>query len=289
MSRAMRPSGVWVAAWLAAAAWGVAATELDRKVEERMAKVRKPLDESFVVKREGIFIVAGDLSARQLDRFCRGTIRRGAELMWKAYFKTKPDYPIVIYLFAGKRSYDRWRAKLFSDTQPSHFGYYRPWDHTLVMNIATGGGTLVHELTHALTTPDFPSCPTWLFEGLGSLHEQCSYGRDTIIGHENWRLPGLQKAIAAGRLVPLEKLIATTDAQFRGANSGLHYAEARYLCMYLQQKGLLRRFYREFRDDQKADPTGAKTLVAVTGMSIADLQRKWLPWVLKLRFPPRRR
>ena len=280
---------LFLTASLALTASCFAASDLDKAIETRMAKVKEKLDGSFAVKREGIFIVAGDLSRHELERFCRGTIKRGAELMWKAYFKTKPDYPIVIYLFAGKRSYDEWRRKLFNDTQASHYGYYRPWDKTLVMNIRTGGGTLVHELTHALTTPDFPKCPTWLFEGLGSLHEQCSYGRDTIIGHENWRLPGLQKAIAQGKLVPLEKLVATTNAQFRGRNSGLHYAEARYLCMYLQTKGLLRRFYREFRDNQKTDPTGAKTLVAVTGKSIPELQKDWLPWVKGLRFPPRRR
>ena len=279
--------GLLAAVGLASVGAGADA-QLEKAIAAKMAEVRKKAGAGFRVKREGLFIVAGDLSRHELDRFCRGTITRGAELMWKAYFKKKPDYPIVIYLFAGKRSYDAGRKKLFNDTEPSHYGYYRPWDKTLVMNIRTGGGTLVHELTHALTTPDFPDCPTWLFEGLGSLHEQCSYGRDTIIGLENWRLPGLQEAIRGGRLVPLAKLIATTDRQFRGANSGLHYAEARYLCMYLQTKGWLRTFYRKFRDNYPNDKTGAKTLVAVTGRPIAQLQNEWLPWVKGLRFPPRR-
>jgi len=108
------------------------------------------------------------------------------------------------------------------------------------------------------------------------------------VGLENWRLPSLQKAIKAGRLVPLAELVATTTAQFRGPREGLHYAEARYLAMYLQQRRLLRRFYREFRENVHNDPTGAKTLAAVTGKPIAELQQQWVPWVMALRFPPRR-
>ena len=40
------------------------------------------------------------------------------------------------------------------------------------MNIATGGGTLVHEIVHPFVEANFPGCPTWFNEGLGSLYEQ---------------------------------------------------------------------------------------------------------------------
>ena len=273
---------------LGLAACGLAATELDTKVDAKLAEVKKGLDDTFIVEREGIYVVAGNLSRAQFERYRRHTIRACTDAMWKAYFKKKPDYPIVIYLFVGDASYRAWAKKLFNDTNVAHFGYYKPGAQTMVMNIQTGGGTLVHEMTHALMKPDFPNVPTWFDEGLSSLHEQCRIGRDTIIGLENWRLPALQKAIKAKRHVALDKLLASSTGEFRGANEGLNYAEARYLCLYLQRKGLLRRYYREFCDGVKADPTGAKTLVKVTGKSIADLEKAWLPWVMKLRFPPGR-
>ncbi len=273
---------------LAAALAAAAADDLGKKVEKKLGEVKAKLDDSFIVEREGLYVVAGNLPRGQFERIRRGTIRASSERMWTAYFEKKPDYPIVVYLFQGDKSYRGWAKKLFNDTRVSHFGYYRPWDQTLVMNIGTGTGTLVHELTHALMKPDFPDVPTWFDEGLASLHEQCSIGRETIVGLENWRLPALQKAIKEKRLVPLPALVATTAAEFRGENEGLHYAEARYLCLYLQRQGLLRKFYRAFRDSFKDDPTGAKTLARVTGKTLPELEEKWVPWVLTLRFPPRR-
>jgi len=270
------------------AAMALGDEKLDKKVEAKLAEVKAKLDGDFIVEREGIYVLAGDLPRGQFDRIRQGTIRAASERMWQAYFDTKPDYPIVVYLFKDDQSYRGWAKKLFNDTKVSHFGYYRPWDQTLVMNIGTGTGTLVHEMTHALMKPDFPDVPTWFDEGLASLHEQCQIARETIVGLENWRLPGLQKAIDEKRLVPLEKLVATTRADFRGANEGLHYAEARYLVLYLQRQGLLRKFYREFRDGHKDDPTGAKTLARVAGKTLGELEKDWVPWVTKLRFPPER-
>ncbi|MFW6162266.1 MAG: hypothetical protein ACODAJ_05810 [Planctomycetota bacterium] len=286
----MRPVGFRLCVMLSLACIATIALgddELDKKVEKKLAEVKAGLDGSFRVERDGCFVVAGNLPRARFDRIRRWTIRAAAERMWTAYFEAKPDYPIIVYLFRGDKSYRAWAKKLFNDTEVSHFGYYRPWDQTLVMNIGTGTGTLVHELTHALMKPDFPDVPTWFDEGLASLHEQCRIGPKTVIGLENWRLPGLQKAIREKRLVPLTDLVATPTAEFRGENEGLHYAEARYLCLYLQRQGLLRKFYRAFRDGHQDDPTGAKTLVRITGQPLADLEKTWVPWVLELRFPPR--
>jgi len=266
---------------------GLGAADLDKKAQARLAEVRAKLGEGFLVEREGVFIVAGNVPRAQFEAIRRHTIRACADVLWKAYFTKKPDQPIAVYLFADDASYRDGAKRLFGDADVSHFGYYRPWDQTMVMNVGTGTGTLVHEMTHALIKPDFPDVPTWFDEALGSLHEQCSVTPETLIGLVNWRLPGLQKAIEANRLVPLEKLVATTAAEFRGENMGLHYAEARYLAMYLQKLGLLRRFYREFRDGVKQDPTGAKTLVAVTGKPIPTLEKDWVAWVKTLRFPER--
>lgn len=259
--------------------------DVEKKIAKKLDEVRTQAGAGFIVEREGVFIVAGNLPRGQFDGIVANTIRRTASALWASYFTKKPDYPIVIWLFADDKTYRDGAKRLFGDTQVSHFGYYRPWDHTMVMNVGTGTGTLVHEMTHALLKPDFPDCPTWFEEGLASLHEQCQLLSTSIKGLVNWRLPGLQKAIAAGKLVPLGNLIATTTAEFRGPNEGIHYAEARYLVLYLQHKGLLARFYKQFRNGVKADPTGAKTLVAVTGKSLPDLEREWVEWVKTLRFP----
>jgi len=38
---------------------------------------------------------------------------------------------------------------------------------------------------------NFPACPPWLNEGMGSLYEQCGDADGHIHGFTNWRLPGL--------------------------------------------------------------------------------------------------
>jgi hypothetical protein len=54
-----------------------------------------------------------------------------------------------------------------------------------------------------------------------------------------------------------------SDAVFYHSNTG--YAQARYLCFYLQEKGLLHRYYDGSSAGVAADPTGYKTLVRVLG------------------------
>ncbi len=219
------------------------------------------------------FVIAGDLSEDNLAAWHRRTIAPAAEAIANCYTKTAPSEPITILLFAEEKSYRRYAEKLFADRGVSVYGYYKPSLRTMVMNISTGGGTLVHELTHALVDFDFPGIPDWFNEGLASLHEQCRFRSGTpgaddagrpgpyIEGLMNWRLPALQKAIAEGRLRPLEELIGSDD--FRGRLEGLNYAQARYFCLYLQEQGLLRKFYHAFRDERKTDRLGLKTAKAM--------------------------
>ena len=128
----------------------------------------------------------------------------------------------------------------------------------MAFNLATGGGTLTHELTHALVDFDFPEVPAWFNEGLASLHEQCRFRSDPRArGSRGWStggLPPLRKLAESGQLRPLEALLA--ERNFRGPREGTNYAQARYFCMYMQKKGVLEEFYRTFRDDRAADPRG---------------------------------
>lgn len=212
---------------------------------------------------ESPFVIAGNLSEADLLDWHRRTIAPAAKAIAASYTKQAPTSPVVILLLADEKSYRAAAAKHFGDRNVSVYGYYKPSQRTMVMNIATGGGTLVHELTHALVDFDFPEIPDWFNEGLASLHEQCRFRADGsgMDGLVNWRLPALQKAIAEKRLRTLEELIGSDD--FRGRLEGLNYAQARYFCLYLQERGLLKKFYQAFRDVQKDDRLGLKTAKAL--------------------------
>ena len=174
--------------------------------------------------------------------------------------------------------------KLWGDTNVSHFGYYKSGEKALVMNISTGTGTLVHEMFHALVEPDFPDIPTWFNEGVASLYECCYVEKERLVGGINWRFRRLKPALDANDLVPLSDLVATSTREFYGPGSDLHYAEARYFCMYLQKLGVLERFYQRYRDGFKTDRTGVRFVRELTGQSMADLQRRWVAWVQTLRY-----
>jgi hypothetical protein len=105
---------------------------------------------------------------------------------------------------------------------------------------------------------------------------------DRITGLVNWRLPALQKAIRDDTLRPLRDLIE--DSRFyRQELTGMNYAQARYLMMYLQEKGLLREYYRRFRDEHADDPTGLKALQkCIEPSSLEELEEAWRRWVLSL-------
>jgi hypothetical protein len=130
--------------------------------------------------------------------------------------------------------------------------------------------------------------PEWFNEGLASLHEQCRFregaGGPWIEGVENWRLPGLQSAIRKEKLRSLSALISDND--FRGRQEGTNYAQARYFCLFLQRQGILPEFYQQFRQNQQADPRGAKTVLGLfPGKSWDDVDREFQAWVLTLERP----
>lgn len=152
------------------------------------------------------------------------------------------------------------------------------------MNISTGGGTLVHEIVHPFIASNFPECPSWFNEGLASLYEQCGERDGKITGYTNWRLRGLQQAINGDKVPPFKELMSTTTREFYNADPGSNYGQARYLCYYLQERGLLVKYYHAFRKNAKADPTGYVTLQRVLGeKDIPAFQKKWNRYILELR------
>ena len=228
------------------------------------------------------FVVAGDMSQRRLEACARQSVVNPAHSMWASYFNKKPDKVITVLLFTGDKSYRSWAKKLFNDDRLPHFGYYRPTDRTLVMNISTGTGTLVHELTHALIVYHFPDVPDWFNEGLASLHEQCTVGPKKITGLTNWRLPALQTAIKAGTLRPLRDLVTKRD--FYGRQQGLNYAQARYFCMYMQKLGLLQKFYKHFRANHTGRDADVKAIEHIFGKKLPEIEKAYISWVKTLRF-----
>ena len=257
-----------------------------KQLDDHVAKLKPTVPAGFTIVVQDPWIVIGNDDPAQIQAFASGTVRWTTEKLKQDYFAKDPERIINIWLFKDDASYRKYAKQLFDDEPTSPYGYYSEAHDALIMNIATGGGTLVHEMVHAFVNTNFPRCPTWFNEGLGSLYEQSSERNGHIVGLTNWRLKGLQDAIRKGPLPSFRDLAATTTDAFYTRDRGNNYAQARYLCYYLQEKGLLLRFYREFLDNAQKDPTGYNTLVRILDeKDMPAFQKRWEAFVLKLAFP----
>jgi hypothetical protein len=247
--------------------------------------LKKRLPEGFSVFIEPPFVVIGDGSPQNVELVCRRTVKWAVSKLKQDYFKHDPDHIITIWLFKDDSSYRQNAKSVFGNEPSTPYGYYSALDRALVMNIATGTGTLVHEIVHPFVRANFPACPAWFNEGLGSLYEQCGEQDGRIVGYTNWRLAGLQQAIEGQAVPTFQELTGTTDEEFYGDDRGTNYAQARYLCYYLQEQGRLTQFYRDFAANHNDDPTGYETLVKTLGApDMATFQQNWQDFVLGLEF-----
>jgi hypothetical protein len=253
---------------------------------QHVTKLRERLPRGFTVAIEPPFVVIGDEAPEVVKKRAAGTVRWAVEKLKKDFFARDPGLILDIWLFKDRVSYERNVLALFGDRPSTPFGYYSRHHRALIMNIATGGGTLVHELVHPFMEANVPDCPAWLNEGLGSLYEQSSEREGHIVGLTNWRLEGLQEAIRARDVPAIRELARMSDAEFYGRGSGTHYAAARYLLYDLQQRGRLIPFFREYLANRTRDPSGYDTLERVLGRpDMRAFEKAWHARVLGLTFP----
>jgi hypothetical protein len=248
------------------------------------ASMRVP--EGFTVVVEPPFVVIGDQPPAAVRRSAEGTVRWTVTGLKSSYFAKDPAEVWEIWLFKDENSYRHHAKTLFNDKPDTPYGYATTEHNALVMNIGTGGGTLVHEIAHPFMDANFPNAPSWFNEGLASLYEQSATRDGKMVGLTNWRLAGLQEAVSAGAVPTFHTLTHTTTNQFYNADPGTNYSQARYLMYWLQENDKLRQYYREFAANQATDPSGFETLKRVVGTDdMTSFQREWEAWVTTLRFP----
>ena len=245
---------------------------------------RKLPANNFTVIIQRPFVVIGDESAADVKEHSEKTVKWAVDKLKQDFFAKDPKEILDIWLFRNAASYEKNALALFGEKPTTPYGYYSSAHKALVMNISTGGGTLVHEIVHPFVEANFPACPPWFNEGLGSLYEQSGEVDGHIHGYTNWRLPGLQAAIKARKVPSFKMLTALDENGFYNEDKGTNYGQARYLCYYLQQHGVLIKFYREFYAHRTEDPTGYQTLQRI--LRVADMngfKRTWERYVLGLR------
>lgn len=273
---------------------GATSETLRLAVKQRHAEIAELLPESFSTWSAAPFVLAGDVDQATLKRIYRRTVLPASRAMLAEYFDRQPDEAITLLVFSNAKSYEETAERMFGDRHLSVYGYYRPEQRVVLVNLATGSGTLIHELTHALMDFDFPGAPIWLQEGLASLHEhgefECVEGSWVLRGRVNWRLKDLiNRDHSQWNLTELFQ-----RTHLRDEREHQWYALSRYLCFYLQDQESLAKFYRTLRDQQLRDSASSESLDALAietllhSLNAEDLQGvelRFRNWVDQLSLP----
>jgi hypothetical protein len=245
--------------------------------------LRRHLPRDFTVVVEPPFVVVGNGAAGEVRRLAKETVGWTVRRLRQDFFTRDPTRILDVWLLDDDKSYQDKTLEITGEEPDTPYGFYSPEQAALIMNIATGSGTLVHEIVHPFMEANCPTCPAWFNEGLGSLYEQCSERRGHIVGLRNWRLAELQYTIRQHAMPSFRELTRLTGRAFYQGHHSLNYAQARYLLYALQEGGLLVPYYQAMIARLQSDPTGYTALVHVIGdKDMAQFQRQWEEAMLKL-------
>lgn len=210
-----------------------------------------------------------------------------SNLMIDEYLESR-DFPhfIPIYLVGGPLNRDGlgiyvdYCLKVHFRRPGLTLGYHLPYDKSVMVWLASGGGTLSHELIHALIEVDFPSAPGWLEEGIASLYEGADGAWQPI---DNYRLYYLH---SAGKrfngLTPIRRLTALSKADFNHPQfARFHAASVRYFAFYLYRRHqALADIYKKVRDMQSRSVSAQIGVIEATlERSVEEIQADWESWV----------
>jgi hypothetical protein len=202
------------------------------------------------------------------------------------------DRLISFYLIGGKydhyglENYLRFSNKIHARAQ-KQVAYYMALDNSVLAWTSSGGGTLIHEMIHALINNDFANAPFWINEGLASLYEETD-GNTPI---DNYRIIFIQEAFKNKKcFMPLLELFGASKYQsLFEEDYNLVNAYSRYFCKYVYDRfGIkkLARVYKELKQSGNPIPEKQYDLICtITGKTRNELQSDWQDYLLKASVP----
>ncbi len=245
------------------------------QVAQRVMELKPTLPPGSTLVWEKPFLVVGNEPADQVRERAKTLVRRERDLLLKDFFDEAPVVLQEVWVLKDKQTYEKYSRELFKIDPDTPYGYYLSDRRALVMNIKPGYGTLTHEMFHPFFHQAWPEGPAWLNEGVASLFEQPAERDGHFIGKVNWRLPGLLAGLRANAVPSFKTLVHFAPNAFYNDDTGIHYAEARYLCYWLQERGVLAKFVRRAVELKAVDPSGWQALEEVLGADPDSFRPEW--------------
>src|SRR5437879_5160089 len=111
----------------------------------------------FTILIQPPFVVIGDEPAEAVKQHSENTVKWAVDKLKQDFFSQDPRDILDIWLFKDGASYEKNAPLLFGEKPTTPYGYYSSAHKALIMNISTGGGTLVHEIVHPFIEANFPA------------------------------------------------------------------------------------------------------------------------------------
>ena len=208
----------------------------------------------------------------------------------------RPPPSLITVYFAADRSQLRDLAgKLHGiDLAPGSIGYSFPADQSMV-GWADGRayGTFAHELFHLMVRGNFGDIPPFLDEGMAALYEVSGFQQGRAVGVSNWRgallkkywteRPQIRELVQMNRGA-FDDVAGSSDGPGAGGKQVANHATARYLMLYLQERGELLPVYKAFRNRKVNDRPAAQSaalLESALGRSLDVVDAEFAAWFAK--------
>lgn len=150
-------------------------------------------------------------------------------------------------------------------------------------NVATGEGTVAHEVAHAYLLENLRNVPPWFNGAFAQLHEGVHRSGEQALlvngtdfrGHITYRTWEAQRTLKSDATWTLEAVMKQ-PAEDKGLGCSV--------LLFLQHRGRLKAFVRQLAErDLKADPTGYRAFLGVLGPDgKAKADGEWRTFVLGL-------
>lgn len=252
----------------------------------------------FAARGIVVFGIADQDSSNRLDEGVNQLSESLASMsrhVQSQYLQTGKNMDSILYVYAnfdGSEELGRRISKAVHFRETNHLAaYYSSLDNAIVLRKGLGDldrwflGTVSHELVHAFVNSDCPGAPTWIDEGMASLHEEMSDGKPV----DNYRVFYVQEAIRLGKLPSIAQLVRAGPEAWEGRQAPLTIAMSRYLAMFLlktdpEKKWLTKTYQAVRRETMAGGPRpGEQILEQATGIRTAELDERFRAFVMEQR------
>jgi hypothetical protein len=275
-----------------------ATVDLDAAMAGRARAVRSTLDADVPMRIEdGTYLLVG-VDRGALTPGILHMFEQALAALYNRRFDRHPDHPIAVLLFTSHAHYVQFAPA-------GSLAYYKRKEAEIDVDLSWGDryqSSAVHELVHSLIDPYFEHAPLWLSECLATLYENPSFPSPGEIrglrgGLRQTTFHAALRSEADEADMRLDALFTMDPRAFKGyrldggggADAGVdlwlqsrNESLARYVCLWLQDRGWLWDFVHRFRDGFDTDRSGMRSFEEVTGMSPVQATTSWIEWARRI-------